>query len=175
MKLYELRKIIIDSTSNDWHKIDSGPTYRQGWEIWSGADIEGTQIKPVEHHSHAAFRDDLDLTITWGMPRDFDDRELTFPWQEAFPDTSVTAMYADVNWRGALVDREVQLVVDGGRAYLPLGLPKKDPTAEYGYREIVSTWQAGFAAVTHGFTHAYSLSEYMQRAGFEVSDVNPYP
>lgn len=118
VRLEELRQLIIDSDrERDWHDIIIGTYYTEVPNV-----DDDTYEWP---HSMIVYRDDVDLTIQWGLPA----RRLRHVttarqlWDEhgAFPDPSARTELADIFWRGNLVDRVELAVVDGGRATLPVG------------------------------------------------------
>lgn len=170
MRLDEIRTLISKSDQDDWEKIGcwgagSGPSYLESFSVWTGPSK--TWGLDVESHSViAVFRDDVDLRIAWGWDPDdaADHRNLYFPWQEKLPDSKVTRFYADVFWRGALVDRMMMLSVDGGRAYMPLGRPKYED--KEWITEVVPDWEYKFTRLVHSFEHTDSYETYFQRVGF---------
>lgn len=68
------------------------------------------------HLDRKVWQADADLAVEWGLSAAND---LHFDWAK-WPDRSVDAVFFDILWRGQLIFRERILVVDGGRAYLPL-------------------------------------------------------
>ncbi|MGV0838071.1 hypothetical protein [Mycolicibacterium thermoresistibile] len=122
MTLDELRTLVADSTASDWHRIlKIGPTYRDRFGAWSGpGDTSG-----IDHDTQvevAVYRQDLDLTIAYGMAESQHDRDLKFEWSENFPDSTIREIsLVDFFWRGSLVDRLNYVHVDGARGILPLG------------------------------------------------------
>jgi hypothetical protein len=72
----------------------------------------------VESHSQtASFRQNLSLTLAWGLVANEDFREA---WANGFPDPHASSSYVDFFYNGSLVYREVYVTVDGGRVSLPL-------------------------------------------------------
>lgn len=122
MTFDELRALIAHSRPSEWQRIKKmGPTYRDRFGSWTGP---GDQAG-IDHDSHvevAVYRPDIDLTIAYGMPESQHERNLTFKWSEAFPDSEIREIsIADTFWRGSLVDRVNYVHVDGGRGIVPLG------------------------------------------------------
>ena len=123
MRHDEIRSRVMGTDADDWHQIvcwgGGGPSYLNSFGVWTTSD--GQMGFEIESHSNlAVLREDVDLKIAWGLNTDRDG-SLTFPWQNNFADNKVTKMFIDILWRDSLVDREVVVSVDGGRALLPLG------------------------------------------------------
>lgn len=121
MQFDELRTLITASRNSDWHRIRSGPTYRDSFATWS-SPADGSAGCEVHGHTYVAvYKPDIDITIAFGRESGLMSRDLKFGWAE-FPDPKVSMHDADVFWRGSLVDRVNFVYVDGGRCALPLGL-----------------------------------------------------
>ena len=63
------------------------------------------------------YRPDVSLGLAWGLTSQ---DEFSEPWTEVFADAKASSQFVDVLWSGMLIDRFVQVVVDGGRSSLPL-------------------------------------------------------
>lgn len=116
--LNEIRRLIIDSDrERDWHNVITGPYFTDA------PDIDDDTFR--QHSELIVFKADVDLTIQYGLEWGHLARDLKRAdriWDGAhFPDESAKAFYADVFWRGTLVDRVQLVAVDGFRATLPLG------------------------------------------------------
>lgn len=118
MKLDEIRAMVLDSDRElDWHEIIVGTYFTEV------PDVDNDTFE--WHSSMIVYKNDVDLTIQWGMDARGKDHIKTADqlWREhgAFPDPAARVGLADVFWRGSLVDRIEYVVVDGGRALLPIG------------------------------------------------------
>lgn len=118
MRLEELRQTIIESDrEHDWHDIITGTYFSEV------PDVDNDTFE--WHQSMIVYKEDVDLSIQWGMDARGMDHVKTADqiWREHghFPDMEARVELADVFWRGALVDRVQLVVVDGGRALLPIG------------------------------------------------------
>lgn len=189
MNLNTIRQKIVESTRDDWNKITcwgwgSGPTYR--YALSSERGENGIETEARSHANIAVLIDDVDISVAWGYDPDdslwSEGREEKFNFSDflpTFPDESVSRMYADVFYRGALVDRELLVVADGGRYYVPIPrteYPNKTgftPT-EYGAPEHHYTrWDLGFARVLHSFEHAGPFEELLARLNYILDDDGP--
>lgn len=114
MRYDEIRKMIIDSSADDWALIGvTGNIYLDRFEAGVSG---GSRWLDVESHTYlAVYKDEVDLRIAWGMKAE---TELTFDGWD-FADRSIERQYVDGFWRGALVIRWPVLAVDGHRCYLP--------------------------------------------------------
>jgi hypothetical protein len=119
--LEELRRLIAESDRGDWNVIDcfgkAGPSYLAS--PWLAVDHDAYGDR--EHHARAAFRQDVAVGLAWGMVAN--DR-YEAEWLEGFSNKRAHSAIADILYNGMLVAREYYLVVDGGRAKLPL--PRED-------------------------------------------------
>jgi hypothetical protein len=60
------------------------------------------EIKLEGHHSHAVYRPDVSLGLTWPLTAQ---ESFTEPWRDDFPDRTASSQYADVLWNDMLIDR----------------------------------------------------------------------
>jgi hypothetical protein len=121
MTLDELLNLVSMSTRDDWNIVTcwgsgSGPSYRSrpSYEV---EEMSDEVMRSDEHGMVAAYRHDLAVTLAWGITSRLKFKER---WANQFDDPDATSNFADLFYNGALVHREIFVVVDGGRAYLPL-------------------------------------------------------
>jgi hypothetical protein len=109
----ELHRLIRESSRGDWKDVGlGGPTFLYGYVT------EGEH--QFVHHSLAVFKPNISLAYAWGMTgRD----RYEWEWVKNFPDPSARTYFIDILYNSALVDRELAVSVDGGRALLPSPLP----------------------------------------------------
>jgi hypothetical protein len=128
MNFWELRRLIQTSDPLEWHKIDRGPTYRSRLIAAHQPGIEQPRLEEDSHPSVAVYIPEVNITMAYGMGEELPgadgpiriDRH--FDWMEAFQDpTGWRIGFADIFWRGSLVDRTDYILVDGFRAVLPIG------------------------------------------------------
>lgn len=93
------------------------PVFHDGFSsVW---DKEGSRIEEARSHGEkAVLIDDIDVSLEWGFTWS-DGRDEDWPWANGFPDQKAQSFWADIFYRGALVDRVRLVSVDGGRAHLP--------------------------------------------------------
>lgn len=77
--------------------------------------IPVTDIEGDAHRYRAVCRDELDLTIAWGAPSD---EELP-TWAAKTRMPNIKAFWADIYWRGSLIDRFEIAVTDHGVFPMP--------------------------------------------------------
>ncbi len=182
MNLHSIRQAIIESTSDDWNVIqswdsNSGPDYHYGLSSELRDDRIETEVR--RHGQSAVLINDVDISIAWGY--DPDD-SLSHPGLKNFnfeflPDDlddpdEASRMYADIFYRGALVDRKLFAVVDGARYYVPMPRrthPNKqrptklgDPVFHY------TTWDIGLARVLNSLVHTSDIDELFSRMDYVV-------
>ncbi|GAA1781628.1 hypothetical protein [Agromyces lapidis] len=176
MKLQELRDIITNTTPADWELVTHGPYYHDAFSTVSGGG-GGLRIEEARSHgSKVVLRDDIDISIEWGFTWDDarDRGELWWPWAKSFPDPNAYTFWVDIFYRGALVDRNTLVSVDGGRAYLPVadavridgGSPMEPAESTDAYDFYVDEWDYGLARTVDGFGHN-EFDSYFARAGLK--------
>ena len=117
MHLDELRSVIASSIPADWHKIscygaDTATSYLYDLDKSSGAD--GWELHLDQHNQVFVYRPNVNLTMATGLPLD-QGRE----WEDPELRADMRGKWLDVFWCGALVDRQLLFLVDGGRGVLP--------------------------------------------------------
>lgn len=180
--LYTLRNKIIESTRGDWNKITcwgagSGPSYR--YSLSSEQTDNGIETEARGHANLAILIDDVDISIAWGFDPDdyFGHHSPDYDFSDfipQLPDKSFSRIYADVFYRGSLVDRELLVVADCGRYYVPIPNTKyphqKTPMDISQPEHHYSRWNIAFARVVHNFEHADSLDSLLQRMDYVLDD-----
>lgn len=187
MDLKTLRQKIIDSHSNDWNHIicwgaGSGPVYHYGLSSENRDDRVETEVR--SHSNTAVLIDDVDVSIAWGYDPDeslwdqgyrqkFDFSDFL----PTFPDEAARRMLVDVFYRGALVDRKLYIVADGGRYYVPIPrrtFPNKTDSGNLGDPEFhYNRWDLGLARVVNSFELGEAFDELLPRLTYVLDDDGP--
>lgn len=178
MNLRDLREILTTTDAWQWSRIDStGPLYRNGYVVSGGLGPDAEHdINIYWHDSAAVYRDDIDLTIQWGMnlsPVREDRDAWHLPWAEKFPSRSVHPHWVDVFWRGTLVDRYAMVSIDGGHGLVPFPhtKAKSDPLdhdTKYDY--VISERELGIARLIDSLQGGiYRVDEHVARCGLVVT------
>ena len=127
MTLDQLFKNIVSSSRGSWHTITcwgvgSGPSYRS--QLKTGRTMEGANNQDVEsassHHVVASFKEDLSITMALGLTANPDFKEA---WANIFHNPHASTHHVDIFYNGAMVYRDSYVLVDGGKAKLPM--PKR--------------------------------------------------
>jgi hypothetical protein len=189
VNLNTIRQKIIESTREEWNKITcwgagSGPAYR--YALSSERGEHGIETEAQGHANIAVLIDDVDISIAWGYDPDEslrfegNGRRFKFDFLPSFSDEDedVSRMHADVFYRGALVDRELYVVADGGRHYVPIPrteYPNKTGPRELGSPEYHYTrWALGFASILNSFEHAPgSFEELLSELDYTLDEDRP--
>jgi hypothetical protein len=122
----------------------------------------GIETEVVAHSNVAVLISGVDISIAWGFDPDEtlrSEHRQKFDFSDFLPtlddDERVSRMYVDIFYRGALVDRVLFVVADGGRHYVPIPrttYPRKTSVRELGPPEHHYTqWQLGLARVVNSF------------------------
>ena len=159
--LEELLRIIVESDRADWNVVScfGMPSFLP----WS-PDGEFS-----EHNARASYRPDVAIGLAWGITvRERFETE----WTER-AGWDAESCLADILYSGMLVDRQIVVVVDGGRTYLPLPRDREQLT--------VSKWDHDFVRLLDelqlasgvggglGERKRSEFDDYFQRAGFSIA------
>lgn len=166
MNLRDLMKTIVESDETDWHKINcwgagSGPSYKHRLEVSTGPG-DRWDLDVPSHGEIAVFKPDVSITMAWGFPSNDDYQE---EWTQSFPDEKAKSDLVDIFYNNALVFRDRYVVVDGGRAYLPI--PNNDLSVPQSYArfvELIDSLRGGLA----------EFMQYFKMANFTISQ-EPWP
>jgi hypothetical protein len=161
--LQEIRDLVRQSAPDDWHKIEEGPTYRSRFGYSKGPGSRW-RLEEDSHHTILVYTPEVDLTIAYGMHYHSQGRdEPEFEWSQVFASRSVRAGFADIFWRGSLIDRVDYAIVDDHQGILPLG---GGPD-----RLKVTSFEVDVARLLHGITGKFNKFDYFfGRVPFEVAD-----
>jgi hypothetical protein len=157
MTHHDLRQLCAQSTPDDWNVITC-------WGAYSGPSYLGQVLEttPEEHtfeETHGmrgAYKPDVSVGIAWGYPSNDNWHEA---WVENFPDKQASSHFVDFFYNGMLVDREVYISADGGRAYIPL--PKIDTLT-------ITQWQYEFFGMLDRLERTSDFDGYLRRAGITI-------
>lgn len=154
MQLHEIWAKISESWDEWWNYIPEGPLYNYNLGTSDGiATVLGW------HDGRAVLNEDVDIAIEWGMSADpFESRRDFKPDWAPFPDRSVQLCYADVFYRGSLVERVSIASVDGGRAYLPTPEWRDD-------RWVVMDRPYQLVRLINDITDTREFESYFERSG----------
>lgn len=170
MNLLELRATIQSAHRPDWHKITcwgagTGPSYRNSFMSTLIGSTDTVETEVDQHSNVAVLINDIDVSIAWGLDRDdtgvrrfASRRDLSFDFLPSFLNDKVSVIFADVFYRGSLVDREYLVAVDG--AYLPMpsqnfpdGLDYSDPASSR-VEHHLTQWEIALARLVSSFEHS---------------------
>lgn len=108
---------VLQTTEQDWFSVER-PVFLQDLQQVSSADK--TWIVVQEHDRIHTLKSNLSMSIAVGLPhRD----RFQVDWARKFPDENASSEYVDLLWCGRPFIREIRVIVDGGRAGLPIPLP----------------------------------------------------
>lgn len=158
MKLEALISLILDSNPSDWSTISSGPTFRDQLRDVSNNKDRWTEIN--SHHTIAVYKPDISISLGFGMDwkEKFDE-----PWAKKFPDPEASSELIDVYYYGALVYRDISIIVDGGRAYLPMPKSRNELVVAKGYHDFIRLRSELSGAISQ-------FDEYFERAGLQIGE-----
>jgi hypothetical protein len=155
MHLHQLRAKIAATWDEHWNHIQGGPMFN-----YNLGTINDVATVAGWHSARAVLQEDVDIAIEYGMPDSAHrpNQDWVEEWS-AFPDDKIRGEYADVFYRGSLVDRVHLASVDGGRAVLPL------PDRREG-QWIVLDWPYQVGRIVHELScPSESFEDYFRRSG----------
>ena len=177
MNLRDLRQLLTTSDASDWSKLDSsGPLYKNGFVVSGGFDADADHdVNVTWHHSSAVYRDDVDLTIQWGLdldPTRGRDDQWHFSWAEKLMNSRVSPYWVDVFWRGVLVDRYALASIDGAHGLIPIPHTAGEEPDWY---DVVSKRELAVAQLIDDLYGGFhNVDGYIQRLGIRVAGDEDY-
>jgi hypothetical protein len=165
MKFHDLLRLIVDSQADQWHTITcwgagSGPSYKDRFEFWNTYNAQANVLKADSHSNSAVFREDVAISLAWGLQADATFAE---PWATTFPDPKASRDFVDVFYNNSLVYRDTYIVVDGGRACLPMPESADSLTVPRGYASLIRL-------IDELGLRTSDYDSYFKRAGFSEVD-----
>lgn len=162
MDLFHIQhELIAGRGSEAWYRLPvAGPQFYYRWQHGS----EPSRIIG-EHNDRAVCKEEPNLTLAWGMDvhSDVDLRsDRQYEWARDFTDSSVTVIWADVFWCGALIDRVELGRVDGVHGLVPMP----------GYGNEVTEFEVAIAELIHSLESDAEHdrpSRYVSTLGFKVT------
>src|SRR5262249_43660061 len=139
------------------------------WRVVEGDHALGSEADDGEggrsYHSLAVYRAEPAVSLVWGLTENPNFREIE--WANNFADPSAKSAWFDIRYNGVPVLRELLVVVDGGRCYLPMpsrhGETRSVPSA---YSRVVRLMQK--------LKGRHEYDDYFARAGLiETGDEWP--
>ena len=166
MTLSELIDTIVSSSKEEWHSMAcwgamSGPSYRDKLEFYYHYEGQPNVLHSVSHGMVASYKPDLSITLAWGLTANDDFKE---PWANKFPDPKASSHYADIFFNNALVYRELYVVVDGGRAKLPIPEITKELLIPQKYSSFIKL-------LDNIDTYISDYDRYFAQAGFKTANL----
>ena len=165
MTLDEVRDLLKRTSESEWHRIEA-PTFYAVLEAFQVVDHQELSVN--YHTDSAVYRDNVALTIGWGLQRQSGDT-FTPDYLEKFPlEKPIRRTCVDVFWNGAVIDRVSLDILE--TSYLPSPMPHHDRRHKL-ERYTVEAYEVGMARLAHHLDKLYDdFDENLSRAGFEVVD-----
>jgi hypothetical protein len=164
MKLEDLLALCAKSKPEWWKVIPcggagSGPSFLDEW----GSDSDGEPVLIGSHTMRAAYRPDLSMALAWGLTAH---EEIEESWTRTVAHGSASSHFIDFFYHGALVERGLYVLVDGGRCKLPV--PQRDLADARPGGLWITRWQHDFFALLNKLEAVADFDLYLRDAGFEV-------
>lgn len=135
----ELKSVVVSSQAKDWNRVITTISKTYSYKI-------DPNLRIVQMYDESGTQND-------------DFRE---EWANKFLNPKAHGLFFDIYYASSLIDRVILVMVDGGRADLPLPhrVDKKWVTKEFTY------------AIARINDHMNSLEKYMNWAGITVGEVS---
>jgi len=168
MRLNDLLKRILRTRPSAWQKLHTGGA---GVDLSGACRVEcdacgaAAIVAPAQSHDQqAVLRSDIATTMAWGMECNAEFHEV---WATVWPDARASSAYVDVFRHGSLVYSDVFVIVDGGRAYLPMPESADALRVAPAYAALIEL----LAALTTGLS---DYGQYFRRTGMKFANL-PWP
>lgn len=168
MNLKEYKKIILNTTKEDWVCIGS-PSYLNSISVLTDGTGNFLGIDVETFPMSASLKNDLSISIAWGFPHE---REFSEPWTSRFSDPRASSDFIDFFYNRTVVFRDIIVSVDGGRCYLPLpdGVPDSKSPDFIVYN--VSKEEYSFLRILDSLGDKVSeFDRYFEKAGFNILNI----
>ncbi|AYQ56376.1 hypothetical protein MS2017_0642 [Bathymodiolus thermophilus thioautotrophic gill symbiont] len=165
MTLDEYKKLIVETSTEDWINIPcgagSGSSYRDA--IKGGGEFNNIEID--SHGEVLSLKKDLLVSVAWGMTHNDDFVE---KWANLFPSSHASSSFVDFFYANQLVYRDIYVAVDGGRCLIPLPEIQIDESTHEIKELVVSKEKYKFFRLLNGT--GYDYDRYFKRTGIEIID-----
>ncbi len=159
-----IRDMVRQSAPDDWYKLENdGPTYRIRFG-YSSAPGNKWRLEADSHSTLLVYTAEVDLTLAYGMYyHRLGMEEPEFEWSQVFSTRSARIGFADIFWRGSLIDRVDYAMVDDHQGIIPMG---GAPNALK-----VTRFEVDVARLLHRINGYVNRFEYFfDRVHFEVTE-----
>ena len=114
--------MVANSSIEDWNVIGcwgygAGPSYKNRFEFYEIYGDEKSVLKEESHGMYAVFKNNINISLAFGLTINENFKE---EWANSFPDPQASSQFVDLFFANTLVERIAYVVVDGGRAKLPM-------------------------------------------------------
>lgn len=174
MNLKEYQDRILNTSENDWTHIPcwgagSGPSYLNQFSVWNTGAGEFSNIDIDSHSNIISLKQDLSISIAWGISHNNDFFE---GWANNFPDSHATSSFLDFFYNGQLIFRDIYVTVDGGRCNIPLPKLILNKNTHKIDRLVVPIVKYQFFQLLNNIESNVDYHDYFNRTGIEVIDEN---
>lgn len=159
----EIINIVAKSKLDDWNIVScwgfgSGPSYKSKFLFYDTWETENKVLYEESHGMYGCYKPNVSISLAFGIQLNGDFRE---EWANKFPDPSASSHCIDIFFNNSLVDRFAYVVVDGGRAKLPITSAVDNLLVDRTYANIIRLADL-FESQPGNF------EEYLKRAGIKI-------
>lgn len=168
MELKNLMELIIKSSPDDWNTINcwganSGPSYHYKFTSQQQYQGQPPVLQSASHTLVATYKPDISISMAWGLAMN---NQFMEQWINNFHDQRASSHYVDIFYNNSLVHRAIYVIVDGGRAKLPLAkIEGTDLQVPEAYRDFVKL-------LDQIDSYHSQFDSYFQRANFAIIEEN---
>jgi hypothetical protein len=161
---------IAGSSLNDWWTIScwgafSGPSYRDRLAFYEVYEGDKNTLHVESQPNVGVYKPDISITIAWGLHSNNDFKEA---WANQFPDPQASSSFLDVFYNNALIFRNTYVMVDGGRANLPLPRVERDKEGNRTAALTVPRREHDLIRLVDSLTHKSDFDRYFRQAGLTI-------
>ena len=170
MTLLEYKTLLLKNMYPEaWTNIScgggGGPSYRNDFSVWTDGNGKFLNLDIKSHYGLLSLKENISVQIAYGLEDNPDFKEA---WANGNPDPKASSCFVDFFYNNQLVYRDISVIVDGGRCYLPL--PQLDYDSDYKVKSIkVERERYDFFSLLNG--HANSMYDrYVKSSGFLITE-----
>jgi hypothetical protein len=163
MDMPRLMSTIISSEPESWNTItcwgaNSGPSYHYKI-VTHQYQGQPNRLESAAQNIVAVYKPDVSISLAWGLVMNSNFQE---QWINTFHDRRASSHFVDLFYNKSLVHRAIYVVMDGGRAKLPLAILKDSelqvPKAYHDFIKLIDQID----------TYHSQFDSYFQRANFKI-------
>jgi len=159
---------VLSSSPSEWTRVAGRVAPQFVGEVSAG---DQRWLEVAEHDSRWVLKQDVQISLAYGMDSSDPEFSLSFPLMDKFSDPKITGIWVEMQLNGVAIRRVQLILVDGARAVLPTprNVVRGDSPADF---ELVgySTTRAEvtLARLVDELNGRTEFDSYLERSGMMV-------